>query len=262
MNADLPTPGKSSILKKRKGSVQFEELGRSSKILVPALNMKLDPSKLSISNDAEIEKAVMASSVNSPGRFLATITDEEEDTIASKQRASDQLYMRARRQPSKEWYLAASDEEYSLPGDPDHKTVANTINTSSHHGNPTLAMSSRQIGITDMNLAQTAGNAFFTDRNRPTSATSNIQVNFNRPLKITQKMPAYQTSAHFFDPDNVDARTLHSYHSQHSLQGPPIGPMHVKKNTADTQPNKIKIKKIKLPKLKKNKELSNMIKDL
>ena len=206
LNADLPTPGKSSILKKRQSSGQFDNAG--SKIIVPALNLKVDSNRGP--NEAEAEKALMASSVNSPGRFLATITDEEEDTIASKQRASDQVLVRAKRHPSKEWYLAASDEEYSMPGDQDQKTVTNTINTSSHQGHP--LMSTRNIEIQDMNLVSVEPSAFFTDRNRPTSAASMNQMQFNRPFKIKQKAPAYQTAANFFDQDQAD-QTMQSYHS-------------------------------------------------
>ena len=92
LNADLYTPGKSSsILKKAKGSVSIPEArapGTANKLVIPTLNLK-QKELLKPLNEAEIERGLMASSVNSPGRFLATITDEEEDTIASKQKASD-----------------------------------------------------------------------------------------------------------------------------------------------------------------------------
>lgn len=258
LNADLYTPGKSSsILKKAKGSVSIPETsapGAVNKLVIPTLNLK-QKELLKPLNEAEIEKGLMASSVNSPGRFLATITDEEEDTIASKQKTSDQLLVRAKGHASKEWYLAASDEEYSIPGDHDQRTVTNTINTSTHQAMHPL-LSTRNIGIRGMNLEQTQTNAFFTDRNRPTSATSMNQLKFNRPLKVQEIEPAYQTSANFFDQDH-DAQTMKSYHSQHSL----VGVQHLKKNS-EVPISKIKIKKIKLPKLKKNKELNNMIKDL
>ena len=104
--------------------------------------------------------------------------------------------MRAKGHASKEWYLAASDEEYSIPGDHDQRTVTNTINTSTQQAlHPLL---STRIGIRG-NLEQTETNAFFTDRNRPTSATSMNQLKFNRPLKMQEIEPAYQTSADFFD---------------------------------------------------------------
>lgn len=249
LNADLPTPGKSSILKNRHGSGQFEKAG---KILVPALNLKLDSNMGS--NEADAEKALMASSANSPGRFLATITDEEE-TIASKQRASDQLLVRAKRHASKEWYLAASDEEYSIPGDHDQKTVTNTVNTSTHQGLP--LMSTRNVDMQNTNFISVEPSAFFTDRNRPTSAASMNQMQFNRPLRVRQRGPAYQTAANFFDQDNAD-QTMQSYHSQPSLSLP----QGFRKPVDDAKASKIKIKKIKLPKLKKNKELNSMIKDL
>ena len=133
---------------------------------------------------------MMGSSVNSPGRFLATITDEEEDTIASKLKASDHLFVQAQGQASKDWYLAASDEEYSIPGDHDHRS--NTINTSTHH----LAVqhplfSTRNMGIKQMNFDKTQSNAFLTDRNRPTSATSMNNLKFSFPLRVNQLEPAY-----------------------------------------------------------------------
>ena len=113
-----------------------------------------------------------------------------------------------------------------------------------------------------LNFEQTQTNAFFTDRNRPTSATSMSQLKFNRPLKLQELegLPAYQTSANFFDQGHQhEAQTMKSsYHSQNSLA---IG-KHQKKNSEVVPESKIKIKKIKLPKLKKNKELNNMIKDL
>lgn len=168
----------------------------------------------------------MGSSVNSPGRFLATITDEEEDTIASKQKASDHLFVQAQGHASKEWYLAASDEEYSIPGDNDHRS--NTINTSTHHHAVQHPLfSTRNLGLGHINFDQTQTNAFLTDRNRPTSATSMNNLKFNRPLKINEIEPAYQTSGNFFEQDH-DAKTIQSYHSQNSMI---VGPHHMKKNS-------------------------------